>query len=293
MKASISNSDTREGAAAVRGAGVGLSAMLLRTVNESTCPDPRSAPVAVRSNDIDTSARVSTRCSSETPASIAAPLTFRRVTADIVHVVSGCVRGSSTRVLTIGDGSAGAATAGLGVGTGAGDPAVQASISVGPATHHATKRALDVIGSIPRATPLETPRGVPRSHGKSPAYKPGSVSADIRERIPTPDGHSSRRAVAHTLQQPTRDSTSCDVLARRVISRRLFGLAPTGVYRATFVTEGAVGSYPTLSPLPQHRLPNDTAVCFLLHCPSHEAHAACAQALPGSLPCGARTFLGV
>jgi hypothetical protein len=118
----------------------------------------------------------------------------------------------------------------------------------------------------------------------------------MRKRTPTPDGHSSRRAVTHTLQQPTRDSTSCNVLARRVISRRLFGLAPTGVYRATFVTEGAVGSYPTLSPLPHQRLPvrvpDETAVCFLLHCPSHEAHAACAQALPGSLPCGARTFLG-
>ncbi len=34
------------------------------------------------------------------------------------------------------------------------------------------------------------------------------------------------------------------------------------------------------------------AVCFLLHCPSHEARAACAQALPGNLPYGARTFLG-
>ncbi len=36
-----------------------------------------------------------------------------------------------------------------------------------------------------------------------------------------------------------------------------------------------------------------TAVCFLLHCPSHTAHAACAQGLPGSLPYGARTFLGI
>ena len=34
------------------------------------------------------------------------------------------------------------------------------------------------------------------------------------------------------------------------------------------------------------------AVCFLLHCPSREARAARAQALPGNLPCGARTFLG-
>ena len=48
---------------------------------------------------------------------------------------------------------------------------------------------------------------------------------------------------------------------------------------------------------PFHPYPRDTevptgAVCFLLHYPSREARAARAQALPGSLPCGARTFLG-
>ena len=31
----------------------------------------------------------------------------------------------------------------------------------------------------------------------------------------------------------------------------LFGLAPCGVYHAATVTSRAVGSYPTLSPLPQ------------------------------------------
>ena len=35
-----------------------------------------------------------------------------------------------------------------------------------------------------------------------------------------------------------------------VTPRRLFGLAPTGGYRATAVAGGAVGSYPTVSPLP-------------------------------------------
>ena len=35
-----------------------------------------------------------------------------------------------------------------------------------------------------------------------------------------------------------------------VTPRRLFGLAPTGGYPATAVTSGAVGSYPTVSPLP-------------------------------------------
>ena len=35
-----------------------------------------------------------------------------------------------------------------------------------------------------------------------------------------------------------------------VAPRRLFGLAPTGGYRAVAVTSDAVGSYPTFSPLP-------------------------------------------
>ena len=33
-------------------------------------------------------------------------------------------------------------------------------------------------------------------------------------------------------------------------SRRIFGLAPTGVCRAALVAGSAVGSYPTVSPLP-------------------------------------------
>jgi hypothetical protein len=42
-------------------------------------------------------------------------------------------------------------------------------------------------------------------------------------------------------------------LSVRVTPRRLFGLAPAGGYRATTVTSGAVGSYPTVSPLPSYR----------------------------------------
>ncbi len=67
------------------------------------------------------------------------------------------------------------------------------------------------------------------------------------------------------------------------VSVPLFGLAPGGVCRAVDVATDAVRSYRTLSPLPFRRM----AVCSLLHFPS--AHAA--QALPGTLPCGARTFL--
>ena len=36
----------------------------------------------------------------------------------------------------------------------------------------------------------------------------------------------------------------------RAIPDSLFGLAPNGVYRAPSITLGAVGSYPTFSPLP-------------------------------------------
>ena len=62
----------------------------------------------------------------------------------------------------------------------------------------------------------------------------------------------------------------------------LFGLAPGGVYPAKPVTGLAVRSYRTISPLPATQ-----AVSFLWHFPS--AHAA--RVLPGTLPCGARTFL--
>ena len=65
----------------------------------------------------------------------------------------------------------------------------------------------------------------------------------------------------------------------------LFGLAPGGVYTAGPVTRDAVRSYRTISPLPAVR----QAVYFLLHWPS--AHAA--QVLPGTSPCGARTFLDI
>ena len=71
--------------------------------------------------------------------------------------------------------------------------------------------------------------------------------------------------------------------------RCLFGLAPAGVYRATTVTSRAVSSYLTISPLPVCRRPTSLAVCFLLHYPSMPFGTA--QALPGSAPCGARTFL--
>ena len=67
----------------------------------------------------------------------------------------------------------------------------------------------------------------------------------------------------------------------------LHGLAPDGVCRATTVTGCAVGSYPTFSPLPEApKRPGRSN--FLWHFPRGFPH----RALPGILPCGARTFLG-
>ena len=69
-------------------------------------------------------------------------------------------------------------------------------------------------------------------------------------------------------------------------SRRIFGLAPAGVYRAVRVATNAVGSYPTVSPLP----PEDGGL-FSVALSVTEALAIRAQGLPGSLSTGARTFL--
>ena len=72
----------------------------------------------------------------------------------------------------------------------------------------------------------------------------------------------------------------------RAAPRPLFGLAPSGVCHATSVTRSPVRSYRTFSPLPV--LPKEpSAVCFLWHFPS----PCGARALPGTLLCGARTFL--
>jgi len=68
----------------------------------------------------------------------------------------------------------------------------------------------------------------------------------------------------------------------------LHGLAPDGVCRAATVTGCAVGSYSTFSPLPEapKRFGRSNS---LWHFPRGFPH----RALPGILPCGARTFLGL
>jgi hypothetical protein len=123
------------------------------------------------------------------------------------------------------------------------------------------------------------PWGGVRGGGGESACKPGSVE----------DSHSSGTHVAMRLERPTRG-----LRAGRACSTRLrvpqFGLAPGGVYPAATVASGAVRSYRTISPLPS--VPRQTpghglAVYFLWHFP----WARAPQALPGTLPYGARTFL--
>ena len=89
--------------------------------------------------------------------------------------------------------------------------------------------------------------------------------------------------------------------------RSLFGLAPGGVCRAGLLPDSRCaltapfhpchapclrlrrcgGTWPDLRPAVPSQRQGRSAVCSLLHFPSARA----AQALPGTVPCGARTFL--
>lgn len=100
--------------------------------------------------------------------------------------------------------------------------------------------------------------------------KPGSVV----------DSHSSRPAIAHWLKQPTRVQYGPYLMNPYLALLRVEFTVPRTV------TRRAVRSYRTLSPLP------DPA------CAGHRRFALCCtgrglppQALPGTLPYGARTFL--
>ena len=101
-------------------------------------------------------------------------------------------------------------------------------------------------------------------------------------RLPVPGGgHPSRDAVADVLQRSTRQ------LGRAALDRCLSDLAPGGVYRAAPVARSAGGLLHHRFTLtrPPH---GDRAVCSLWHCPAGRP----GWALPTTLPCGVRTFLG-
>ena len=94
-------------------------------------------------------------------------------------------------------------------------------------------------------------------------------------------GHPSTNAVAGALQRPTR------TLGRAALNRVLSGLAPGGVYLAAPVTRCAGGLLHhrfTLTPSGR----TSGAVYSLWHLPAGYPE----WALPTTLPCGARTFLG-
>ena len=99
-----------------------------------------------------------------------------------------------------------------------------------------------------------------------------------------------RTVISLGVRSPARSSSqpaaSC---SQRTAARRLFGLAPAGVCLATHVATRAVGSYPTISPLPplaQRRCP---FCCTVRHARS-EPHAC--PGVTWQRVHGARTFLG-
>ncbi len=101
------------------------------------------------------------------------------------------------------------------------------------------------------------------------ADKPGSVVSN----------HSSGTTVTGGLKRPTRKHPRARHMLPYLVLLRVGFTVPR------YVATRAVRSYRTFSPLPAQVL----AVYFLWHFPW--AHAP--QALPGTLPAGARTFLPV
>ena len=121
--------------------------------------------------------------------------------------------------------------------------------------------------------------------------KPSSVARRGRPR--RADDHSSRARVAARLEQPTRRHRAGSPLApraSRLVTPRLptrpcsgWGLPCHPRYR------GRGGLLPRRFTLTSRRPRRRVeAVCFLWHFPRGHPH----RALPGTLPCGARTFLG-
>ena len=99
------------------------------------------------------------------------------------------------------------------------------------------------IGQCPAAP---TGRWRDGSENCQSACKPGSVGSEL------PGDHSSGTALARRLEQPTRTTGPEKGWCLRTASS-LFGLAPGGVCPAALVAKDAVGSYPTVSPLPRQR----------------------------------------
>jgi hypothetical protein len=123
------------------------------------------------------------------------------------------------------------------------------------------------------------------------ACRPGSVRPLSRA-----GGHPSRAAVAGRLVRSTRELGRAALERSRRPRAALrregpYDLAPGGVYRAAAVTYDAGGLlHHRFTLTASRRAPGagPAAVCFLWHCPADHPGSA----LPTTLPCGARTFLG-
>ena len=109
------------------------------------------------------------------------------------------------------------------------------------------------------------------------ADKPGSVV----------DNHPSGTRVTARLKRPTRKLLRAAGTGPKARVFPYLVLLQVGFAVPPSVATGAVRSYRTLSPLPSLHRCSAWAVCSLLHFP----WARAPQALPGTLPCGARTFL--
>ena len=101
-------------------------------------------------------------------------------------------------------------------------------------------------------------RGVEKKQVRRP------VSRVLSPPVRAMDGHSSGMPVTGHLARPTR-ATSRKHRCRLPGVPPLFGLAPGGVCHAASVAGRAVGSYPTVSPLPGQQA--GPAVCSLWHFP--------------------------
>ncbi len=116
-----------------------------------------------------------------------------------------------------------------------------------------------------------------------------NISRILSPRLaPRGDDHFSGTSVARGLKRPDPRTLGGPPFSPGTPENvLLFGLAPGGVCRAPLVTLGAVGSYPTVSPLPRDGTCHPEAVYFLWHFPS----PCGASALRSTLPFGVRTFL--
>src|SRR5690606_35459381 len=124
-------------------------------------------------------------------------------------------------------------------------------------------RAAGADGGVEACAPGEKRRSRPISRVLSRAVLPLGAASPLRSSsLPGPDaGH---------------------------VMRSLFGLAPGGVCRAGLLPGSRCALTTPFHPY-HARLATPFGGIFLLHFPSARA----AQALPGTVPCGARTFLGI